>query len=135
MSSQSTIIQGVHHIGLSVSDLAASTRFFTSLLGFTVMAERPAYPAAILNNSNTMITLWQVEDPNTCAHFDRRQNVGLHHLALAVEDETALNSLYAKLVAANTEFEFAPEPRADGKAIHMMTLIPGGPRVEFMCPS
>ncbi|MGH1423039.1 MAG: VOC family protein [Hyphomonas sp.] len=135
MSSISPVTRGVHHIGLSVSDLQASILFFTRLLNFSIMAEKPAYPAAILSDTQTMITLWQVEDPDTCTSFDRRKNVGLHHLALAMENETALLALYAKLTDANITFEFPPEPRADGKAMHMMTLIPGGPRVEFVCPT
>lgn len=134
MSSHSPIIKGIHHVGLSVSDLSASCQFFTDMLGFTVIAERPDYPAFILSDSQTTITLWQVEDPETCTPFDRRQNVGLHHLALAVDDKAALHQLYNRLLSADTAFEFPPAQRADGKAMHMMTLIPGGPRVEFVCP-
>ena len=123
---------GVHHVGLSVSDLPASLEFFLGVLGFDKVGERPDYPAAMVSDGHTMITLWQVEASDHHQPFDRRKNVGLHHLAFLLSDNDALLHLHQRLVAHGVEIEFAPEPRKDGKATHMMCTIPAGPRVEFM---
>lgn len=133
MSSTAPATTGVHHVALSVSDLEVSRAFFRDLLGFSIVSENPEYPMAILSDGQTKITLWQVENPQTCRTFDRRQNIGLHHLALGVKNKNALIDLHKRLLDTDTIFEFEPELTNSGQAMHMMTLIPGGPRVEFIC--
>ena len=81
---------GAHHIGLAVPDLHAARAFFCDALGYRTVGEVPDYPAVFVSDGTTLITLWQVEDPATARAFDRRKNIGLHHLALAVADEAAL---------------------------------------------
>ena len=129
--SQRALTQGVHHVGLSVSDLTAARAFFESGLDYRLVGERPSYPAAMVTDGTTMITLWQTEDPSAGAPFDRRRNVGLHHVALQVELEQ-LDLVHRRVVEAGAVIEFAPEPRGDGLARHFMCNIPGGPRVEFV---
>lgn len=130
--SQRALTQGVHHVGLSVSDLAEARAFFEQGLDYRLVGERPSYPAAMVTDGTTMITLWQIEDAARGAPFDRRRNVGLHHLALQVADEDLLELVHDRAVAAGATIEFPPEPRADGLAKHFMCTIPGGPRVEFV---
>ena len=81
-----------------------------------------------------MITLWQAEDPTDVVSFDRKRVIGLHHLALAVDGDAALDALYAKLQDdGNVDVEFAPEALLGGPTRHMMCHIPGGGiRVEFV---
>jgi len=127
------LTQGVHHVGLTVPDLAAARDFFAEGLGLDVVGELPDYPAAFLHDGTTMITLWQAEDPRTAAPFDRRRALGLHHLALGVASDGALKDLHERLAARDdVEIEFAPEPLGDGPTRHMMTRVPGGLRVEFI---
>jgi hypothetical protein len=65
--------------------------------------------------------------------FDRAQNVGLHHLALAVESPAALDALHERLRRLpDVEIEFAPEPLGGGPTRHMMLYIPGGVRLELI---
>ena len=123
---------GVHHVGLSVSDLTGAANFFVEVLGFRIVGERPAYPALFIGDGRSLITLWQVADTAKAGRFDRRHNEGLHHLALAVESAEALDDIHADMVARGNAIEFAPEPRADGTARHMMVNIPGGPRLELI---
>jgi catechol 2,3-dioxygenase-like lactoylglutathione lyase family enzyme len=125
--------QGAHHIGLTVPDLAVTTEFFIATLGYAQLGEVPDYPAVFLSDGATMVTLWQATDPATAVPFDRKNVIGLHHLALNVDGNGTLDQLHAKLErTTGVEIEFAPEDLLSGPARHMMCAIPGGIRVEFI---
>ena len=126
---------GVHHIGLTVPDLAKTKRFFVDVLGYEQVGEKPDYPAVFLSDGTTMITLWQAADPSAAVPFDRKNVIGLHHLAIHVGNQASLASLHGRLSEVDdVEIEFAPEPLGGGPTEHMMTRIPGGIRVEFIAP-
>lgn len=123
---------GVDHIGLAVQNLEASEGFFVNCLGWKKVGGKPEYPSAFVSDGTSVLTLWQVEDPQSCVTFDRQKNVGLHHLALKVADEAALNALFdAVSVWPGVTVEFSPEPSGAGPKIHTMIRDPGGVRVEF----
>ena len=125
--------KGAHHIGLTVPDLAKTRAFFLETLNYSQVGEKPDYPAVFLTDGTTMITLWQVANPERAAPFDRKNVVGLHHFALNVENGEALDGLHRALSATDgVDIEFAPEPLGVGPAKHMMCAIPGGIRVEFI---
>ena len=125
--------RGVHHIGLTVPDLAKTRAFFLDTLGFTQVGEVPDYPAVFLTDGTTMITLWQANKPTTAVAFNRKNVIGLHHFALKLEGVDALEVLHDKLkVADGVEIEFAPERLLGGPTTHMMCAIPGGIRMEFV---
>ena len=131
--SDNPVTQGAHHVGLTVPDLNAARAFFTDTLGFAQVGEVADYPAVFLSDGATMITLWQAADPATAVPFDRKNVIGLHHLALKVQDADALEGLHATLRATDgVEVEFAPEALGGGPARHLMCAIPGGIRVEFI---
>jgi catechol 2,3-dioxygenase-like lactoylglutathione lyase family enzyme len=120
---------------LTVPDLAATLAFFIDTLGFKQVGEKPVYPAVFVSDGVTMITLWQAANPATAVPFDRKTVIGLHHLALKVENAGALDALHGALTRTDgVEIEFAPEPLGAGPARHMMCAIPGGIRVEFIAP-
>lgn len=125
-----SLTNGVHHIGLAVSHLEESAAFFTQLLGWKEVKRREDYPAIFVKDDALMITLWktQTEEP---VNFDRKLNVGLHHLALRVNSKEALYQLYEVLKANNVEIEFAPTLIREGPSMHMMCYEPSGIRVEF----
>src|SRR3982074_1129977 len=75
---------GVDHVGLSVRDLVSTRKFFCDCLGWRIVGERKDYPAVFVSDGHDIVTLWQVESPGKAIAFDRRANVGLHHLALAL---------------------------------------------------
>lgn len=126
-------VQGIDHIGLTVTDLEASKQFFIEYLGFKQVGGVPDYPAVFLSNAQEFITLWQATDVATAVPFDRKNNVGLHHLAFAVESEAALQALYSELQqAADVVIEFSPELSGGGPSIHMMIREPSGNRMEFV---
>ncbi|WGD55210.1 VOC family protein [Bradyrhizobium sp. CB1650] len=123
---------GFDHVALSVRDLAASRKFFCDCLGWRVVGERPDYPAAFLSDGHGILTLWQVASPGTAIAFDRRNNVGLHHLAIAVADRAGLDALYQRASGwRDVVVEFAPQLSGSGPKVHFMVCEPGGVRVEF----
>ena len=135
MTNATARTQGIHHAGLTVPDLAATRAFFEEALGFEIRGERPEYPAVFLSDGSVMITLWQTEDPASATPFDRRRNVGLHHLALRIADPGALAALHSELAArSDVAIEFGPEPLGGGPTQHMMCAIPGGIRLELIAP-
>ncbi len=131
-SETSTSTYGVDHVGLSVRDLATTRKFFCDCLGWRVLGERPDYPAAFVSDGHGIVTLWQVESPGTAAPFDRRANVGLHHLALAVIDQAGLDDLYKRVSGwPGVVVEFEPQLSGAGPKIHFIVREPGGLRLEF----
>lgn len=128
--------EGVHHIGLTVSDLSASTAFFTGLLGWNQVGGNPDYPAIFVSDGSVMVTLWQAKIPAASVPFNKNHNVGLHHLAIKVRDLETLDTIYQKLRAAdNVSIEFPPEPLREGPTMHMMCYEPSGIRIEFIVPA
>jgi catechol 2,3-dioxygenase-like lactoylglutathione lyase family enzyme len=137
MSDETTnaMTNGVHHIGLTVPNLESTRTFFLETLGYEQVGEVPDYPAVFLSDGNIMITLWEATDPASAVPFDRKNVIGLHHLALTVATES-LDPLYERLQGtADVDIEFAPEPLGDMPVRHMMCNIPGGIRVEFLAPN
>jgi len=126
--------EGAHHIGLTVPDLAEAAEFFGDGLGFEPVGEIPSYPAVFLSDGVVMITLWQAENGAGAQPFDRRNNLGLHHLAIRTR-AGVLDELHERLAdRKDVEIEFSPESLGEGPTRHMMTRVPGGIRVEFIDP-
>ena len=133
MNDSAALTRGVHHLGLTVPDLAATSSFFIDVLGFQKVGEKPNYPAIFVSDGTVMITLWQVANPDSATRFDRKNVIGLHHVALLVPDQAALDKLHQRLAATDgVNIEFQPESLNDGPVRHMMCAIPGGVRVEFI---
>lgn len=127
------LTRGLHHLGLTVPELAPTKAFFIDTLGFRQVGDVPDYPAVFLSDGTTLITLWRAGDPGRAVPFDRKANIGLHHFAMRVEGADALDTLYATLkTTPGVAIEFAPEPLGGGPARHMMCSIPGGIRTEFI---
>jgi catechol-2,3-dioxygenase len=132
-SAQSTIkTKGVNHIGLNVQNLQLTSEFFIETLNFTKVGERPNYPAIFVSDGVVMVTLWQTNNPDSAIPFDRKNNIGLHHLALNLSNFADLDVMYQKLKnRPDIEIEFAPELMGKGPAKHMMFYEPGGIRIEL----
>lgn len=94
-------IDGVHHLRLTVTDVARSREFYTSLLGFGVAAESPPpgdpaaeamYPVLwggiVMIRGNLLMGLRPVAPPGD--RFDENR-VGLDHLSFHVETRAELD--------------------------------------------
>jgi Glyoxalase/Bleomycin resistance protein/Dioxygenase superfamily len=85
-----------------------------------------------VSDGRGIITLWQVESPDTAIAFDRRANVGLHHLAIAVVDRAGLDVLYQRVSNwLGVVVEFGPQRSGAGPKIHFIVREPSGVRIEF----
>ncbi len=126
---------GINHLGLSVLDLDKTVSFFVDCLGWTESGRDDTYPRSAVTDGHVRVTLWEVDHALQTGHFERRKNIGLHHLAFEISTEEKLNKLYEKLKSyPGVVVEFAPELVGSGPRKHMMCSEPGGIRLEFLWP-
>ncbi|MET1411537.1 VOC family protein [Roseibium sp. HPY-6] len=124
---------GLNHLGLAVADLDQTTRFFVTVLGWQETARDASYPRNSITDGNLRLTLWQVDHSVPPKDFDRRHNIGLHHLALQVDTEADLLRLADEVAAwPGAVVEFMPEFMGSGPRKHMMFAEPGGIRLELV---
>jgi lactoylglutathione lyase len=124
--------QGLSHLGLTVSKLEQTTNFFTETLGWKLAGEKPLYPAKFVTDGKMFVTLWQVSTIDSAVNFDRKNNVGLHHLALSVSSKENLDTLHERFKTVDgLIIEFGPELNGQGPTMHMMIREPSGNRIEF----
>ncbi|MGX6998293.1 VOC family protein [Caballeronia sp. KNU42] len=123
---------GIDHVGLTVRNLSITRDFFIDALGWQQVGARPNYPAAFVSDGHVTLTLWEVGDTADCVEFDRKTNVGLHHLALRVGSKEDLDAIFARVSGwPGVVVEFAPEDMGEGPKRHTMVFEPGGIRLEF----
>lgn len=82
-------LAAVHHIALICSDYKQSKRFYTEVLGFSILgeyyrAERQSYKLDLALNGQYLIELFSF--PNPPERPSRPEATGLRHLAFAVAD-------------------------------------------------
>ncbi len=130
--SNAKLTLGVAHVALTVLDLQTTVDFFADVLGYDKIGADPDYPAAFVTDGTTMLALWQAKAPKHAIAFDRFDTIGLHHLAIGV-DNNQLDALHQTLLdTKDCVVEFGPEPFYGTKSRHMMAAIPGsGIRIEF----
>ena len=127
--------KGLNHLGLSVQDLDASVAFFVDCLGWEESGRDESYPRSAVSDGTIRITLWQVDHTKPVQGFNRKQNIGLHHVALEVETRDRLEEIASKLETyPGVTIEFLPELVGKGPRVHKMCNEPGGNRVEFIWP-
>lgn len=132
------------HVGICVSDLERSTRFYTEALGFVlshsvdagppfdILAELPNFKlrASFLRRDGVMIELLYNERPVAVGSSERRpmNQLGLTHLAFSIDDLAAVSERIVKYggrayphtkvnVAPVGEFMFCTDP--DGTRIEL----------------
>jgi catechol 2,3-dioxygenase-like lactoylglutathione lyase family enzyme len=124
---------GLNHLGLSVDDLQATKSFFVEVLGWQESGYDPSYPRTAVSDGKLRLTLWQVDPNLNGVEFNRKRNVGLHHLAIQVSSESKLDELHKKIEAhPRCRVEFAPELLSAGPRKHMMFNEPSGLRIELI---
>jgi glyoxylase I family protein len=81
-------IKGIHHIAILAGDYEKSKKFYTEILGFTILsetysAERNSYKLDLAINGIYQIELFSFPEYKERASFPEAK--GLRHLAFAVE--------------------------------------------------
>lgn len=82
-------IKKIHHIAIITSDYAASKKFYTQVLGFTIVAEnyraeRDSYKLDLALNGDYAIELFSFPTPPP--RPSRPEAAGLRHLAFQVDN-------------------------------------------------
>jgi len=88
------MIKRVHHIGIAVNDLKASTALFEKLLGVKAhiqgVPSQKVTEATFKIGDEVEISLLEPMSPDsTIAKFLEKRGEGLHHIALEVDDINA----------------------------------------------
>ncbi|WP_414828752.1 VOC family protein [Alteromonas sp. H39] len=92
-------INGIHHVAIICSDYPVSKRFYTEVLGFTVLSEnyreaRQSYKCDLALPDGTQIELFSF--PDAPKRPSRPEAQGLRHLAFNVNDlDAAIASLHS----------------------------------------
>ncbi|WP_209015836.1 VOC family protein [Roseibium sp. RKSG952] len=98
-----------------------------------MLARDDNYPRTTVSDGTCRLTLWQADRSKPAIPFDRKTQIGLHHLALEVGTEAELNASAARIREwPGVTIEFEPEPLAGGPRKHMMFAEPGGIRLELI---
>jgi catechol 2,3-dioxygenase-like lactoylglutathione lyase family enzyme len=94
---------GIHHVALTVSDVARSQAFYSELLGFKHLADFG--PRALLHNGSVLLALTPASDPSQAIAGDRfnENRIGLDHLSLSVNSMAEMQAAAATLDARGVE--------------------------------
>ena len=108
-------------------------KFFVEVLGWKVVGRKESYPAIFMSDGLITLTFWRAVNPDKVVTFDRKNNIGLHHLALNVKDLDSLEYLHSQVNQyAKVMSEFSPEPTSKKSSrSHFICTIAGGLRIEF----
>ena len=94
------LFHSLHHIAIICSDYERSKKFYTEILGFTIIrevyrADRQSYKLDLALNGQYIIELFSF--PDSPARVSRPEATGLRHIAFQVADiEAAKNELEKK---------------------------------------
>ena len=100
------LFQSVHHIAIICSDYERSKKFYTEVLGFTIIqevyrAERQSYKLDLALNGEYLIELFSF--PQTPPRLSKPEATGLRHIAFKTDNIiSAKNELERKGVIVET---------------------------------
>jgi methylmalonyl-CoA epimerase len=104
--------QGIHHLGVAVSDLDEALDTYTRLFGAEVehrahVPDQGVEAAAVLVGSGRVELLAALGDDTPVGRFLAKRGPGMHHVAYEVAD---VRSALARLAGSGAEL-IDPEPR------------------------
>ena len=122
--------RGVDHVSLTVTNLDVSAKFYTEVLGFTVVLDF-GY-GLVCMHKRTGFTLSLIRHPDgTGTRFTHRQT-GLDHLGLTARNKAALLGWEQRLRELDVEFT----PVRDSELGHHLNFRdPDGIALEFYAPN
>ncbi|GAB3674262.1 VOC family protein [Angustibacter aerolatus] len=121
---------GVNHFSLSVTDLDASERFYTEVLGFLAVLD--SGPARVLMHNPSGFTISIVRHPEGTGRPFSETNTGMDHIGLTADSRDALVAWQERLKAAGVTFT----PVQDTPLGHHLNFRdPDGIPLELQAPS
>jgi catechol 2,3-dioxygenase-like lactoylglutathione lyase family enzyme len=130
-----TITTGpVHHVALTVSDVARSAQFYTQLLGFQKLMDLG--PRILLGNGSLIVGLTPPPDPSQAIHGDRfnENRLGLDHLSFSVASRADLEDA-ARLLDEHS-VQHGEVTDLDGLGISILALRdPDNIQIELTAPT
>jgi catechol 2,3-dioxygenase-like lactoylglutathione lyase family enzyme len=122
--------RGVDHVSLTVTDLNVSAKFYTEVLGFTVVLDFGYGLACIHKTTGFTLSLIRHAD-GTGTRFTQRQT-GLDHLGLTARNRAELLGWEQRLRELDVEFT----PVRDSELGHHLNFRdPDGIALEFYAPN
>jgi lactoylglutathione lyase len=125
------------HVGLNVTDLPRSKRFYQEVFGFVVAAESEVSgkPFALLGKDGALVvTLWQQSPGETAFAHDRP---GLHHLSFQVDALADVEALETRLKSLGVPllYEGIVAHREGASSAALFFTDPDGIRLEVFSPT
>ena len=117
----------VGHLVLNVKDLAASTKFYTEILGFEISLSRSAGTFLSCGKIHHDLALFQA--PEGALPVTEGQ-LGLNHFAVQVEDLSDLEEAYREFKAAGVNLDHNTD---HGMTSSIYFFDPDGNRIEYFC--
>lgn len=129
-------LTGIHHVGITVTDLARSLAWYTEMLGMVHWGEEryPGGRTALLMRPDHSVHLGLDEHERNAREPFEPHRTGLDHLSLAVASRADLERWHAVLTARGADCDpvkevVAPAPCAlfslrdpDGVALEIITM-------------
>ena len=117
----------VGHLGLNVKDLAASTKFYTEIMGFQISRSRETGTFLTCGKIHHDIALFQA--PEGALPVTEGQ-LGLNHYAVQVEDMADLKQAYQEFKEKGVKLDHNTD---HGMTSSIYFFDPDGNRIEYFC--
>ena len=117
----------VGHLVLNVKDLAASTKFYTEIMGFQISRSRETGTFLTCGKIHHDIALFQA--PEGALPVTEGQ-LGLNHYAVQVEDMSDLKQAYQEFKEKGVKLDHNTD---HGMTSSIYFFDPDGNRIEYFC--
>jgi glyoxylase I family protein len=133
--SQPIALGGIHHVALTVTDVPRALDFYTHMLGFQVLVERPT--KTIMTNGSTILLINGPYDPTQMPANDRftEHRTGLDHVSFTVSSRADLENAVQVFDANNVPHGEIKDLRPAGLPLYVLAFRdPDNIQLELTAP-